>query len=308
MHRSVSPTEPRFPHVRQDFKTLRTSLRFVLFSVTLLVCTALATADTVDISFSSYVNWEDAEVVVTGRAALEGDYSGETARAARQILRRRDEAFRNAVVGVPVSSAETVRDILDERPGLIGELDEREPAGVASGARPTRDLRFADLTIRYPLHETITRAYRPHEIPRAVPRSLSWVPTREYTGVVIDARGQLPVHGTEEESKVEPVVLPRLYDSGMRLLLESRMVEPEYLSRWGTAAYTSDPALEGLEDRIGDDPLFTAADSVFGTRPANPMLPREAAERLLTLSENRRLLAEGRVVIVVEPEVLETDR
>ena len=273
-----------------------------------LVLGAFAGADTADISFSSHVNWEGAEIVVTGRSELDGSYSGETARAARQILRRRDQAFRSAVMKVPVDSAQSVRDILDERPGLVGELDYRESAGTASGIRPTRDQRFADLTIRYPLHETLTRAYRPHEIPRAIPRSLSWVPTREYTGVVIDARGELPVHGTDEISRVEPVVLPRLYDSEMRLLLESRMIEPEYLERWGPAGYTSDPNLDGLEQRIGDDPLYVAADAVFGIRPANPMLPPETADRLLTLPANRDVLAEGRVVILLEPEALTVDR
>ena len=301
MHRSMHVLNPQTPRIRRH-------IGFACFTALFLAMANYAAADAVDISFSSYVSWEDGEIVVTGRAALDGSYSGETARAARQILRRRDEAFRSAVMGLPVNSAESVRDILDERPGLIGELDDREPAGTASGVRPTRDLRFADLTIRYPLHETLSRAYRPHEIPREVPRSLSWLPSREYTGIVIDARGRLPVHGTDEEARVQPVVLPRIYDSEMRLLLESRMIEPEYLRQWGLAAYTSDPNLDGLDQRIGNDPLYVAADAVFGTRPANPMLPPEAAERLLTLPENRQLLAEGRVVIVLEPEALAADR
>ena len=289
----------------QAQRTYRLHVRIAFLSALLAaICLTPVSADSSDIAFTSHVNWNDAEIIVTGRAPLEGSYSGETARAARRILRRRDEAFRNAVMNVPVSSADSVRDILHERPGLYGALDEREPAGAPSGVRPTRDMRFAELTIRYPLHETLSRAYRPHEIARAIPQSLSWVPSKEYTGLVIDARGQLPVHGTDEESRVHPVVLPRLYDSEMRLLLESTMVEPEYLRRWGPAAYTSDPALEGFEQRIGADPLYVAADAVFGTRPANPLLPSETAKRLLTVKGNRQLLAEGRVVIVVEPEVL----
>lgn len=268
------------------------------------ICLTPAAADSADIAFSSHIDWHNAEIVVTGQAPLDGNYSGETARAARQILGHREEAFRNAVMSVPISSTDSVRDTLRERPDLVDELSEREPAGTASGVSPTRDMRLAELTIRYPLHETLSRAYRPHETARALPQAVTWVPSKAYTGLVIDARGRLPVHGTEEESRVQPVVLPRLYDSEIRLLLESGMVEPEYLRRWGAAAYTSDPDLEDFEERIGTDPLYVAADGVFGTRPANPIIPSQTANRLLTLDENRELLAEGRVVIVLDPEVL----
>ncbi|MFW5995147.1 MAG: hypothetical protein ACOCRN_03465, partial [Spirochaetia bacterium] len=159
--------------------------------------------------------------------------------------------------------------------------------------------------IEYPLHPTVSRVIHSHEIARSVPRAESWVPSREYTGLVIDTRGRLPVHGENREDHLHPVLLPRIYDADTRMILHPEMVEPEYLRRWGSAGFTTSSDLEDSEERVGENPMVVAADGLFGTRPANPIIPRETAERLLILEHNRTLLSEGRVLILVDPEVLE---
>lgn len=258
-----------------------------------------------EVSFEVSVDWETGTLVLDGETSLEANYAGNSARARRRILSKRVPAFRNAVRNLPVTSAKRGDDVLSEDPTLLEEVDTRESLGTAGGVRPGENLLTARTRIEYPLHETIAAVIYSHEIRRPIPRANSWVPSREYTGLVIDTRGQLPVYGEGREDHLHPVLLPKIYDSDTRLLLHPEMVEPEYLRRWGLAGFTTSSDLETFEERVGDHPMVVAADGLFGIRPANPIIPREAAERLLILEHNRQLLSEGRVLILVDPEILE---
>lgn len=278
-----------------------------LTRILLLLLTTAAVAPSENepaVRFTSRVDWGKGVLVLTGETEMEPEYAGATARAERRILSHRQSAFRRAVLDLPVTSADTGADLAAENEAITAVLDERESFGNASGARPSRDLNSAAVELRYSLAETVVAAFQRHTIPRPVPFSASWVPTTDFTGLVIDARGTLPVHGEDRDSALKPVLLPRIYDSDTRLILDAAMIEPQYLERWGVAGYTTDATLEDLEERVGANPLFVAADRAFGTLPANPVIPHEAAEQLLTRDSNREMLAEGRVVIVIDPETL----
>lgn len=258
-----------------------------------------------EVSFEATVDWERGILTLEGERNLEGNYAGNSARARRRILSERAPAFRNAVRTLAITSTDTGEDIISDNPEILEEIDNREQRGTAGGVRPSEDLLTARTRIEYPLYETVAAVIRSHEIPKPVPEAESWVPSKEYTGVVIDARGQLPVHGEERQDHLHPTLLPKLYDSNTRLLLDGEMIEPEYIRRWGSVGFTTSSELEASEERIGDDPMFVAADGLFGERPANPIIPYEAAEQLLTIEHNRKMLSEGRVVILVDPESLE---
>ncbi len=88
----------------------------------------------------------------------------------------------------------------------------------------------------------------------------------------------------------------------MNTILERNIVEPDAIRRWGIVGYTDDLATAALEERTGDNPLRIAAMGVFGTARTDLIISREEALRILALPENRALLKEGRVVVVVDRE------
>ncbi len=272
----------------------------------LLITTALGSPSENEpaVRFDSRVEWSEGVLIVTGETEVEPDYAGATARAERRILSKRETAFRRAVFDLPITSADTGAELAAKDEEITGILDDREALGSTTGVRPSRDLGSASVELRYPIAETIASVFQRHSIPRPVPSSASWVPTTDFTGLVIDARGTLPVHGEDRDAALKPVLLPRIYDSKMRLVLDAAMIEPEFLEQWGIAGYTTDATLTDLEERIGSNPLFVAADRAFGILPANPVIPHETAEQLITRDSNREMLAEGRVVIVLDADEL----
>ena len=131
-------------------------------------------------------------------------------------------------------------------------------------------------------------------------RRLGYTPSRPFTGVVISARGKLPVSGKSGEGVLRPALFPRIFDREMNVVLEKAMVSPEAIARWGIVGYA-----ESLEDsvvttRAGLNPLRIAARAVFGKNFTDIVIPSEAARQLLTLEANIALLREGKIVVVYE--------
>ncbi len=206
----------------------------------------------------------------------------------------------NAVQELPLTSSEQAGDILLTDPALVSALADRFENAASSGSRPSRTIDEVRQSWTLPLYETVIPVFSSHEIPRPLPSPIGWQPERPATGLMIDARGRLPVHGTSDRVHLQPVLLPRIYDEEMNLVLSADMVNPEYLERWGVAAYSTTTDPEAHIERLGNDPLIVAADALFGRTPANPVIPADAAHTLLIQEANRHILVEGRIVILVD--------
>jgi hypothetical protein len=121
---------------------------------------------------------------------------------------------------------------------------------------------------------------------------------------VIYAKGELPLHGTSEMVELRPCLYPEIYDSNMRLVLERLMVNPEAIERWGVAAYTDEVDESPFFERVGPSPLRIMADGAFGSMPTDIKIAADHADRILASENNRRLLTEGRILIIIESENL----
>jgi len=86
------------------------------------------------------------------------------------------------------------------------------------------------------------------------------------------------------------------------------MLEPEgptgnrmvrYIAR--ESIFRSSPSgIEGeLAALLGSNPLRIIAREVFGVNPTDPIIDREDALKILSSENNRRLLMEGRVALVL---------
>jgi hypothetical protein len=139
--------------------------------------------------------------------------------------------------------------------------------------------------------------------PSPIRSPLETRPTRDYTGIVIYAKGSLPVHGEEVEDEAQPCLFPRVYDSEMELVLDRSLVLPEVLSGetggadGGVLGYASAVGVEAGE-RVGPDPMRVMAIGLFGDRRTDYIISREDALRILSSAGNRELLRRGRVVVV----------
>ena len=138
-------------------------------------------------------------------------------------------------------------------------------------------------------------------------KPLDRIASRAYSGIIIDARGSLPVHGEFVADSVEPCLFPQIWDMQMNLLYEKNMVEPEIVSQQGIVNYVYSDDTNLYQDRVGKDPLRIKARQVYGTNRTDPVISDPDALRILTVPENLELLRHGKVVVILDKEKLVHD-
>jgi hypothetical protein len=257
---------------------------------------------------SERIDWVRGALILDVNLALEPAEFGPGSRfaAEREIRRLLPGLFMAAVVEIPFDSYRSIGDRLKENPELFQRL---ENAALASASkrysRVRGDLQEVEVQYSFPFYGEGGFAVPliTHSRPYPMQRRLGFVPSRNFTGLVIYARGQLPAHGKDIRQTVRPALFPALYDEDMNLLLSVEMCDPDYLKRWGMAVYAESEQSSLLLERIGAAPLRTVARGVFGINATDLLLPAEAADRLMAREANQNMLRQGRVLIVIgEPE------
>ncbi len=265
---------------------------------------ALAAADR-PVASAARVDWPGARVVIDAVLAPDpvvANVSKARAQAEEEIRRQLPGILQAFLGKLLLDSTRTVGEALER--GDAGDPDtlHRFPGRfLATSLSP--DLREVRLRCEIPLYgaDGLLTPFVTHSRPAPMRRVLSFVPSRAFTGLVIDARGLAP-------RPLRPALAIRLYDPQMRLLLELPMCDPEAVRRWGMAAgtdrYTDDVA--GSEapfrERIGAQPLRTLARGVYGQNGTDLILPDDAARLLLCREENRVLLRQGRILLITDPQ------
>ncbi|MCR4579736.1 MAG: OmpA family protein [Treponema sp.] len=125
------------------------------------------------------------------------------------------------------------------------------------------------------------------------------VASRPYSGIIIDAREALPVHGEYVKSETYPCFFPKIWDEGMKEVYEKNLVDPEIIREKDMVAYHYSDDTTLYEDRVGGDPLYIKATQVFGRNRTDPIIKHKDALKIFTVPENVELLKEGKVVILL---------
>ena len=221
--------------------------------------------------------------------------------AAADIESRLPDFLSRAVSALAVDSFHTMGDLLGSDPGFFARWSE-----LGLGARRDElflSQDFSSLVARYTLPffgaQGISSPLFPsRETP--IRRSLGYVATRKFSGLLIHAKGPLPEAGSSRMAAARPALFPRIWDEQMNLVLDRGMCNPEALARWGMVGYALDPDEDAAVLRVCNFPLRLAARGVFGDMHTDIVISTDGARKLLTLAENIALLREGRVVIVYD--------
>ena len=143
-----------------------------------------------------------------------------------------------------------------------------------------------------------------HSIPYKPESPIEKTASRVYTGIIIDARGILPVQGEFVTSTGNPCLFPKVWNEDMELIYEKNIENSKTAKEQGIVSYhwSSDENL--YRDRIGNDPLRITAKKIFGINRTDPVISNKDALKILSLGENRELLKQGRVIILLDKEQL----
>ena len=151
---------------------------------------------------------------------------------------------------------------------------------------------------------TISRQLIKHKYPYTPEEPIDIVSSRPYSGIIIDARGALPIHGEYADSKVFPCFFPTIWDDQMNIIYEKNITDKEIAQNKGIVKYDWKDNFILYEDLIGRDPLYIKAKKVFGRNRTDPLISRRDALKILTVKENLNLLKQGKIVILLDKENL----
>jgi hypothetical protein len=212
------------------------------------------------------------------------------------------------ILGIQFDSSSTIGDMVESgelsmNRAFISKVKQVPPA-------LSKDLSFISARYTLSLADIASELFR-HSSPRTIWGPLVPSPARAYTGIIIIADEELPIHGRAVRAFPKPCLFPKIWDSGMNIVYERNVVDPEknrdivrYTSRESIMLKTPSGMDKDLIAIVGDKPLRIIAQEVFGAAPTDPVIASEDAMVILSSEENRRLLSEGRVVIVINNSAL----
>ena len=203
---------------------------------------------------------------------------------------------KNAVFALQADSYRTIEDTIADGsfdPGALISLADLAHLERSSFSKDMRKF-LATYTLRL---DAVASLFLSGASPSPLRPPLEARPTRAYTGIVIYAKGRLPLHGEPLEAEAQPCLFPRVYDTLMNPLLDRSVVLPEALANGGVLGYASAIGVEAGE-RVGSDPMRVKAVELFGDHHTDYIITREDALRILSTAGNRELLRQGKVVVV----------
>ncbi|MCL2209340.1 MAG: polymerase [Treponema sp.] len=219
------------------------------------------------------------------------------------------DLIRSSILNIQADSSSTIGELIER-----GEITLSDAGVIAANAAIVPPAYSSDLQRMFSSY-TITLSgissvlsVNTRAVP--VPRTLTPVSTAQYTGIIIIAANELPVYGHKTEALPVPCLFPKIWDSGMNLIYERRMLEARNKAMVHyfplKSIFQNNPSALSpeLRDIVGDKPLRIFAKGVFGINPSDLIIDSDDAMLIISSDENRRLLSQGKVAFILSDSVL----
>ena len=217
--------------------------------------------------------------------------------------------IRPGIMELQVDSSSTIADLI--RRGEFSLVEAETLALQAVSVPPALSPDFKSLSASYTLDIAgISGAMLRHSTPTPVLRTMNPIPAPAYSGIIIIASENLPVYSMRGTALPIPCLFPKIWDTDMNLIFERNMLA---LKNIAMVLYSSPAAIfqnnpSGLSSQlsalVGEHPMRIFACGVFGVKPTDLIIDRDDALLIISSNENRRLLAEGKVAIILDDSVL----
>lgn len=279
---------------------MKKSIALFIFSAAL--CASVSAQYNSSISAKSCVDWTtkiftsqiELDVADTDMKLPSGRNSAES------LIRIKTPGLvKNPLLSLYVDNSSYLADrVLDESISMeevtkIIENGRQTPALYSSDGNGVNTVKKIDIN-------TISRELIKHKFPYIPDEPIEIVSSRPYTGIIIDARGSIPVHGEYVKSETYPCFFPTIWDEDMNIIYEKNIADREISKQKGLVKYDWQDDFSAYEDRIGLDPLYIRAYKVFGRNRTDPIIRKNDALKILTVKKNRDLLMQGKVVILLD--------
>lgn len=226
--------------------------------------------------------------------------------AINTISTRMPDLVKNPILTLNVNSNKKLGDLI-----LDQEITYQDIKKVISDSKSTMGYMEKDSSVFTTDNSVdllkISSLFVRHNIPYRLQKPIEFVSSKAYTGIIIDARGSLPVHGEFIKDKAEPCFFPRIFSDEMDLIYEHNMVSPDIAKSKGVCFYDYSDDASRYEKIIGKDPVYILAQKTFGQNRSDIIIKKEDALKITCIPENLELLRQGKVVILLDKEQLVYD-
>jgi len=290
-------------------------MKRVLSLFILILIAGLPVFGQADIGISGSVEWDS--MLIKATVTLDLSSAGLRLPAGRtqaeSILRTGyTTLIQPGILSLRVDSSSTVADLIERGEFTLAEIDilANSANSVAPALSPDMRYMFTTHTISI---ANLSSALLRHIRPSPVLRTLNPVSTAQYTGIIIIASDELPVHGMRSTAMPIPCLFPKIWDSDMNLIYDRNMLETgkTVMVKYSTTQNIFQNNPSGLSPELreiaGDRPLRIFARGVFGINPTDLIIDRNDALLIISSEENRRLLSQGKVAIILNQSVLVTN-
>ncbi len=284
-----------------------------LLAGALFACAAFAQTKKDDSSLPlasrSKVNWVDK--TFTSNTTLDVDKaeipmpSGKNS-AVNAITSRLPNLIKDPLLTIFVDSSKSLGDCILERRISLQQITEIIESGNKTLGYFENKTFLFKMDHKLNLSE-IGSLFVRHQSPYAPRKSIERVSSRAYTGIIIDARGKLPVHGEFVESQAYPCLFPRVWNQKMDIVYERNMMESALAKDSGICGYDWSDDERRYRQRVGADPIHIAAKQIFGHNRTDLVISDEDALRIFSVPQNVDLLKNGKIVLLLDKDVLVRD-
>lgn len=210
---------------------------------------------------------------------------------------------KDPLLSLYVDSANSIGDMVLQNAVTFEKISKVIIEGKTKPAILSSDMKTMTVNHRFSLKD-IGALLVKHNAPYTPNIPIETVSSRTYSGIIIDARGSLPVQGEFVDAEVDPCLFPKIWDETMDLLYEKNMVNSNIAKSQGIVCYAWSDDESLYQDIIGKDPLRISARKVYGANRTDPVISRTDALKILSIPENLKLLEEGKVVILLDKDNL----
>lgn len=211
--------------------------------------------------------------------------------------------LKNSYLSIVVDSSHRLGNYLANGEISLADLNSIIENGSKSAPNFTQDLKSAVVFHGVYTHE-IAKLLIAHENSYTPSVPLLSSVSKTYTGLLIDARGLLPVHGEYTNERLEPCIFPKIWNSDMSLVYEKNMMNPKAAKERSIAVYSDTLDENAYRNIIGTQPLRIIARGVFGQNRTDPIISQEDSAKILSCPDNMHILNEGKIVILCDTQSL----
>ena len=251
-----------------------------------------------------WIDWQRGKFVIQVTVEIAASHTPKTRyKAERRIANLIPIVFIEEVADICVDSYHRIGDTYRENGETLEKLKELALTGKKESASYSADMKSVKATYTFPIfgESGLLNFFVSHSHPYPTRKAFGFVPTKRYTGIVIYAKGEYPLYGENgTEGSLKSSLFPKIFDEAMKTVVEKEQCDPESLKRWGMAQYSDSLAVERFSPRIGRFPLHIIARGIYGKNGTDIIIPTEDTKQLLALRENRDLLIQGRILIIVD--------